>query len=78
MPSATQVSGSSARLTGRPVAWRSTKSRLPSSAPPPGQHDALVDDVGGQLGRGVLERDLDRLDDRADRLGQRLGDLALC
>src|SRR5258705_41920 len=42
-----------------------------------GQHDALVDDVGGELGRGVLERDLDRLDDGADRLGQALGDLAL-
>ena len=35
MPSATQVSGSSARLTGRPVEWRSTKSRLPKSEPPP-------------------------------------------
>ena len=42
-----------------------------------GQHDALVDDVGGELRRRVLERDLDRLDDGADRLGQALGDLPL-
>src|SRR3546814_1377973 len=35
-----------------------------------GEHDALVDDVGGKLRRGVLEGDLDRLDDGADRLGQ--------
>ena len=42
-----------------------------------GQHDALVDDVGGQFRRGVLQRDLDRLDDRADRFGQAFGDLAL-
>jgi hypothetical protein len=28
-----------------------------------GQHDALVDDVGGQFRRGVLQRDLHRLDD---------------
>ena len=33
-----------------------------------GQHDALVDDVGGKLRRGVLERDAHALDDRADRL----------
>jgi hypothetical protein len=42
-----------------------------------GQDDALVDDVGGELGRGILERDPDALDDRPDRLAQRLGDLAL-
>src|SRR5437868_1808360 len=41
------------------------------------QHDALVDDVGGELGRGMLERDLDRLDDGADGLGEALRDLAL-
>src|SRR5690242_1870153 len=41
------------------------------------QHDALVDDVGGELRRRVLERDLDRLDDGADRLGETLGDLPL-
>ena len=42
---------------------------------PAGQHDALVDDIGGELGGGVLERDLDRLDDRAHRLGEAFGDL---
>ena len=33
-----------------------------------GEDDALVADVGGELGRGVLERDADAFDDRADRL----------
>src|SRR3954471_13430804 len=42
-----------------------------------GEDDALVDDVGGKLGRGVLERDPDALDDRPDWLRKRLGDLAL-
>src|SRR5690349_1299315 len=42
---------------------------------PAGQYDALVDDVGGEFGGGVLERDLDRLDDRAHRLGKAFGDL---
>src|SRR5665647_2843161 len=35
VPSATQDSGSSAIETGSPVAWRSTRSRLLSRAPPP-------------------------------------------
>src|SRR3546814_3371309 len=39
-----------------------------------GEDDALVDDVGGQLRRGILERDADALDDRADRLRKRFGD----
>jgi hypothetical protein len=42
-----------------------------------GEDDALVDDVGGQFGRGVLEADLHRLDDGADRLLQALRDLPL-
>src|SRR5476651_1412111 len=42
-----------------------------------GKHDALVDDVGGQFGGGVLQRDLHGLDDGADRLLQALGDLTL-
>ncbi len=42
-----------------------------------GQDDALVDDVGGELRRGILKRDPDALDDRPDRLAERLGDLAL-
>ena len=40
-----------------------------------GEHDALVDDVGRELGRRALEREQHRLDDRVDRLGQRLADL---
>lgn len=42
-----------------------------------GQHDTLVDDIGGQFGRRMLKGDLDRLDNGADRLGQAFGDLAL-
>ena len=40
-----------------------------------GEHDAPVDDVAGQLGRRALERELHRLDDPVDRLGERLADL---
>src|SRR5205085_10054878 len=42
-----------------------------------GEHDALVDNVGGQLRRRILERDTHALDDRADRFGQCLRDLLL-
>src|SRR5260370_11216931 len=42
-----------------------------------GQHDALVDDVGGEFGGRMLERHLDGLDDRADRFGEAFGYLAL-
>src|SRR5438067_13764253 len=42
-----------------------------------GQHDPLIDTVGGEFGGGVLERYLGGLDDRADRFGQALGNLTL-
>src|SRR3546814_4520456 len=32
-----------------------------------GEHDALVDDVGGQFGRGVFKGDTHALNDGADR-----------
>ena len=41
----------------------------------PGEHDALVDDVGGELRRRALERDAYGLDDAGDRLGERLAPL---
>src|SRR5438270_7180246 len=41
------------------------------------QNDALVANVGRKLRRRILERDSNALDNRADRLGQGLGDLAL-
>src|ERR1700730_16431340 len=41
------------------------------------QHDPLIDDIGGEFGSGVLQRYLDRLDDRADRFGEAFGDLGL-
>ena len=77
MPSATQDSGSSAIETGRPVACAQHVVEIAEQRAAAGQHDALVDDVGGEFRRGVLERHLHRLDDRADRLGQALGDLPL-
>ena len=40
-----------------------------------GEHDAAVHDVGGELGRRLVERRLDRLDDLGDRLVERAPDL---
>jgi hypothetical protein len=40
-----------------------------------GEHDALVHDVGGQLGRGAVQGVLDGVDDLVDRLLDRLADL---
>src|SRR5690349_10314873 len=40
-----------------------------------GQGDALLHDVGGELRRGLVERDLHRVDDRRHRLLHRLADL---
>src|SRR5579872_4870807 len=40
-----------------------------------GEDDAAIGDVAGQLGRRALQRDLDRLDDGVDRLGERVADL---
>ncbi len=37
-----------------------------------GEHDALVDDVGGQLRRRLFERGEDGFDDRVNRLRERL------
>src|SRR5690606_10869099 len=42
-----------------------------------GENDTLVDDIGGKFRRGVLKRDLYRLDDRPDRLGEAFGNLPL-
>src|SRR5690606_12206523 len=42
-----------------------------------GENDTLVDDIGGKFRRGVLKRDLYRLDDRPDRFGEAFGNLPL-
>ena len=39
------------------------------------EDDALVDDVGGELRRRLLEREEHGLDDGVDRLGERFADL---
>ena len=45
--------------------------------PAPGHRDPGIEDVGGDLGLGMLQRDAYRLDDLRDRLVQRLRDLGL-
>src|SRR5438128_216954 len=40
-----------------------------------GEHDALVDDIRGELGRGALETDAHGFHDLVDRLEQRIADL---
>ena len=40
-----------------------------------GEHDAAVHDVRGELGRRLVERRLDRVDDLRDRLVERAADL---
>ena len=40
-----------------------------------GQRDAVFHDVGGKFRRRLVERRLDSVDDRADRLGERLADV---
>ena len=62
-PTATQVSGDSARCTGMCVSWRSRSSRPLQQRAAAGEHDAAVHDVGGELGRRLVERRLDRVDD---------------
>ena len=74
-PRTTDDSGSSASCTGRPVSSRSRRSRFFSSDAAAGQDDAAIEDVGRQLRRNALERVVHRLNDRADRLDQRLADL---
>jgi hypothetical protein len=47
----------------------------PQQGPAAGEDDALVHDVGGQLGRGPVQGVLDGVDDLVDRLLDRLADL---
>ena len=69
-PRTTQVRGSSATSTGRPVSSASRRSRSRSSAAT-GQHHAALGDVGAQLGRSLLQRVLHGRDDLVERIGQR-------
>ena len=69
-PITTELSGSSARNTGRPVSSRSSASKPFKSVPPAREHDAAVGDVAGELRGRALERTLHRLDDGVDRLGK--------
>ena len=42
-----------------------------------GDDDAALHDVGGEFGRGLVERDLDGVDDGRDRFLDRLANLAV-
>ena len=75
VPRATHVSGSSAMWTGIWVASAMRRSRPGEQRAAAGEHDALVHDVGDELGRRLLDRVLDRLDDLRDRRLDRLADL---
>ena len=74
-PITTAESGSSARKTGKPGLLAKQRVEVLEQRAAAGEHDAPVDDVGGQLGRRPLERHLHRLDDAVHRLGQRLAHL---
>ena len=62
-PRATEWSGFLAMTIGMPVsAWQPDVEAVQQRAAA-GEDDALLHDVGGQLGRGLVEGDLDRVDD---------------
>ncbi len=67
-PRATQVSGSSAMTTCKPVSSISSLSRSLQQRAAAGQHDAALGDVGAEFRRGLLERLLDGLHDALQRL----------
>ena len=62
-------------MTGKPGLLAQQHVEVLEQGAAAGQHDALVDDVRGELGRRPLEGDQHGLDDGVDRLGQRLADL---
>ena len=74
-PRTTQVSGSSATSTGRPVSSASKAVEVAQQRAASGEHHAALGDVGAELGRGLLERVLDAGDDLVQRVGQRFEDL---
>lgn len=61
-PRATQVSGSSATITGSPVSGQQLVEVTQQGATT-GQHQATLGDIGRQLWRRLLQRALDRLHD---------------
>ena len=70
-PSATQVSGESARRDGTFVSCSTLSANPRSSAPPPGQHDSALGNVGRKLGGRLFERRNDRGDDLGNSILQR-------
>ena len=74
-PSTTEYSGFFARCTGMPVSAWITRVEPDQQRAATGDHDAPLHDVGRELRRRLVERDLHRVDDRRDRLLDRLADL---
>ena len=66
-PMTTLNSGLWAMLMGMPV---SPPVEPGQQGPTTGDHDALLHDVGGELGWGAVERGLHCVDDCGDRLGE--------
>ena len=75
VPRTTHVSGSSATWTGIWVASATRLSRPGEERAAAGEDDALVHDVGDELGRRLLDRVADRVDDLLDGRLDRLADL---
>ena len=76
-PITTELSGSSARNTGRPVSSRRSASRPFKSAPPPASTMPRSATSPASSGGGALERAFHRLDDGVDRLGERVAGSAV-
>ena len=72
---ATEWSGFSAMTIGMPVSACEPHVEAVEQRAAAGEDDALLHDVGGQLGRRLVERDLDGVDDGRDRLLDGLADL---
>ena len=75
LPSTTALIGSSQTMTGQAGLLAQEHVEVLEQRAAAGEHDALVDDVGGELGRRLLEREEHGLDDGVDRLAERLADL---
>src|SRR5215217_6836365 len=74
-PKATECSGSSGHVDRHAGLVLEPLVEAAEQGPAAGEHDALVHDVGGQLGRGAVQGVLDGVDDLVDRLLDRLADL---
>ena len=75
VPRATAVSGSAQTRVGRPVCSAEKAIESAQQRAAAGQHQAVVDQVGGQIGAALVERGLDGVDDLQQRRAERLANL---